>query len=292
MLKKFLSIGLVCLLALTLFAGCGGDGTTVDPTADPTTVKAESKGRVILSTTTSTQDSGLLEFILPDFTAKTGWEVDTVAVGTGAALKMGRDGEADVLLVHAKADEVKFVEDGYGLKRFDVMYNDFIVVGPKDGAIEYNKDVEATFKKIVDNKLAFVSRGDDSGTHKKELAIWNKIGIADPTNADTMTAYTSTGQGMGATLGVASETNAYCMTDRATWLTFQDKGDLEIVCELSENLLNYYGVIAVNPDTNDKINAEGAQAFVNWIISDETQALIGTFGVEEFGSALFTPNAA
>lgn len=290
-MKKTLAILMVFVLALGILAGCGGDTGTesASPDASPNVSgePVESKGRIILSTTTSTEDSGLLEYILPDFEAKTGWEVDVIAVGTGAALQMGRDFDADVLLVHAKADEEIFVDDGYGVERFDVMYNDFIIVGPKDGAISYNEDVEATFKAIADGSLTFVSRGDDSGTHKKELAIWKKLDI-DP---ESFSGYMSAGQGMGATLGLASELPAYCLTDRATWLTFEDKGDLDIICEKSEDLLNFYGVIAVNPTLSDKINADGAQAFVDWILSDETQALIASFGVEEFGASLFTPNA-
>jgi tungstate transport system substrate-binding protein len=242
---------------------------------------------VILSTTTSTEDSGLLSYILPDFTAETGWEVSTVAVGTGAALQMGRDGEADVLLVHAMADELVFVQEGYGLERFDVMYNDFVIVGPSGGAVAYNEDIAATLRGIFDGGLGFVSRGDDSGTHKKELELWTGLGI-DPVSSP---GYISAGQGMGATLGMAAEMEGYCLTDRATWLTFQDKGSLEIVCEKSAELLNYYGVIAVNPELSDGINDEGARAFIDWILSDKTQELIAGFGVEEFGESLFTPNA-
>ncbi len=290
-MKKTLAILLICVLAVGVLAGCGGDTTTETASPDTSTPVSEepvtSKGTIILSTTTSTQDSGLLEYILPDFTEKTGWEVDTIAVGTGAALQMGRDGEADVLLVHAKADEEKFVEEGAGLERFDVMYNDFIIVGPKDGTIEHNEDVETTFKTIFDNSLTFVSRGDDSGTHKKELAIWKKLGLEPGASS----GYVSVGDGMGATLGMAAEKDGYCLTDRATWLTFKDKGNLDIICEKSTDLLNYYGVIAVNPEINDKISAEGAQAFIDWILSEETQELIASFGVEEFGASLFTPNA-
>lgn len=290
MKKKTLSILLVCMMLLAMLAGCGNSGT---PSASDTDLQtgtndpATTGGTLILSTTTSTEDSGLLAYILPDFTAKTGYEVSTIAVGTGAALQMGRDGEADVLLVHAKADEVTFVEEGYGVERFDVMYNDFIIVGPKAGAISYNEDVEATFQRIFDEGMTFVSRGDDSGTHKKELAVWSKLGL-DP---ESFEGYMSAGQGMGATLGMAAELGAYCLTDRATWLTFEDKGDLDIICEKSEDLLNFYGVIAVNPELSDKINAAAAEAFVNWILSDETQELIASFGVEEYGSSLFTPNA-
>jgi tungstate transport system substrate-binding protein len=243
------------------------------------------KGAIILSTTTSTQDSGLLNYLLPVFTRETGWEVKTIAVGTGAALKMGRDGEADVLLVHARADEVKFVADGYGVKRFDVMYNDFVVVGPA-GPIAYNDDVHKTFKAVADQNLPFVSRGDDSGTHKMELTIWGAAGV----DIKRLARYTSAGQGMGATLQMASELNAYTLSDRATWLT-QKSSSLKIVCEKSTELLNYYGVIAVSPSLNNRINAEGGQAFVDWMISDSTQKLIAQYGVAEYGGALFTPNA-
>lgn len=245
----------------------------------------ENKGKIILSTTTSTQDSGLLEYLLPVFTAETGWEVDVIAVGTGAALQMGRDGEADVLLVHSKADEETYVAEGYGVKRFDVMYNDYVVVGPKDG-VACNEDVSETFKAIASGNLPFVSRGDDSGTHKKELSIWKAIGV----DVAALASYTSAGQGMGATLQMADEMQAYTLSDRATWLTSKESS-LEIICEKSERLLNYYGVIAVTPTLNDKINAEGGQAFVDWMTSDSTQALIGGFGVAEYGSPLFTPNA-
>lgn len=247
----------------------------------------EPKGKIILSTTTSTEDSGLLAYILPVFTSETGWEVDTIAVGTGAALQMGRDGEADVLLVHSRADEDKFVEEGYGTKRYDVMYNDYVIVGVNDGAIAYNNDVAQTFTDIADKNLSFISRGDDSGTHKKELSIWKKLSI----EPESFSAYVSAGQGMGATLGMAAEMNAFTLSDRATWLTFTDKGDLEIICEKSEDLLNFYGVIPVTQIDSSKINTEGGQAFADWITSTSAQELISTFGVSEFGQPLFTPNA-
>jgi tungstate transport system substrate-binding protein len=243
------------------------------------------KGKIVLSTTTSTQDSGLLGYLLPVFTAETGWEVDTIAVGTGAALQMGRDGEADVLLVHSRADELKYVADGFGVKRYDVMYNDYVILGPA-GTINHNEDVLQTFKTIADQNLPFVSRGDDSGTHKKELAIWKSIGV----DAAKLPNYVSAGQGMGATLQMANEMLAYTLSDRATWLT-QKGSSLKIVCEKSPDLLNYYGVIAVTPTLNTKINAEGGQAFVDWMISPSTQELIGKYGVAEYGGPLFTPNA-
>lgn len=302
--QKMRSLLLTFMLVALALSGCTTSGggapsaSSSQPAAPSTSVSAEpksssqapapvaSKGKIILSTTTSTQDSGLLEYLLPVFTAETGWEVDTIAVGTGAALQMGRDGEADVLLVHAKADEETYVAEGYGVKRFDVMYNDFVIVGP-GGGIAHNEDVAETFKTIAAQNLPFVSRGDDSGTHKKELSIWKEISV----DVTALTAYTSAGQGMGATLEMANELQAYTLSDRATWLTTKETS-LEIVCEKSKQLLNYYGVIAVTPTLNDKINAEGGQAFVDWMLSDSTQALIGQFGVAEYGSALFTPNAA
>lgn len=246
------------------------------------------KGKIILSTTTSTQDSGLLDYILPVFTAETGWTVDPIAVGTGAAIQMGRDGQADVLLVHSRADEDKFVADGCGGPRYDVMYNDFIIVGPKDGPIACNNDADQTFKTIADSKLPFVSRGDKSGTNSKELAIWKAVGV-DPT---TNHAYISSGQGMGATLGMANEKKAYTLSDRATWLTYADKGDLTIVCEKSANLLNPYGVIPVAASMGDKINTEGGKAFADWITSPPTQNLIATYGVAKYGQELFIPDFA
>jgi len=243
------------------------------------------KGNIILATTTSTYDSGLLDHILPVFTEQTGWTVDVISVGTGAALQIGRDGQADVLLVHARAQEERFVEEGHGLRRFDVMYNDFIVVGP-DGILAHNGDVYQTFSTIARNKLPFVSRGDNSGTHTAELEIWKTIGI----NTAILSEYYSAGQGMGATLQMADEMKAFTLTDRATWLSMQRNLDMVIVCERSEALLNYYGVIAVNPAKHSRINGRGAQDFVNWILLPSTQELIGSYGIKEYGEVLFTPN--
>jgi len=247
------------------------------------------KGKIVLSTTTSTQDSGLLNYLLPVFTRETGWAVDTIAVGTGAALKMGRDGDADVLLVHAKADEIKFVQDGYGVKRYDVMYNDFLIVGPDVKAISHNGNVIQTLKTIASKNLPFVSRGDDSGTHRMELALWKAAGV----DVKSLGKYVSAGQGMGATLQMAYELGAYTLTDRATWLTLtkNKKVMLPAVCEKAADLLNYYGVIAVNPARHPKVNSAGGQAFADWMIKDSTQRLIGRYGVAEFGAPLFTPNA-
>lgn len=257
-----------------------------DIKTDTPTSSIQKKGKIILATTTSTQDTGLLEDILPIFTEQTGWEVDTIAVGTGEALAMGEKGEADVLLVHAKAKEEAFIKAGYGLTRYDVMYNDYVIVGPAK-KIEKKEDVKATFQEIFDNQYAFVSRGDESGTHTKELAIWKNLNIAPIDNVK----YISAGQGMGATILMAEEKQAFTIADRATWLTTKTNTTLDIICEKDTQLLNYYGVIAVNPELNDLINAEGAQNFVDWILSTNTQQLIREFGVDKYGESLFIPNA-
>jgi tungstate transport system substrate-binding protein len=223
------------------------------------------------------------------FTRETGWEVDIIAVGSGAALKMGRDGDADVLLVHAKADEIKFVEEGFGVKRFDVMYNDFLVVGPDLKEIPHNDNVNQTFRDIASKNLPFVSRGDDSGTHRMELNLWKAAGL----DVKSLAKYNAAGQGMGATLQMAYELKAYTLTDRASWLTSSrdKKSELPAVCEKAPDLLNYYGVIAVSPSRHPRVNAAGGQAFVDWMLKDTTQKLIGQYGLAEFGGALFTPNA-
>ena len=240
-------------------------------------------GLITLATTTSTEDSGLLDFILPVFTSETGWDIRVISVGTGAALQLGRDGEADVLLVHARAEEDRFVAEGYAERRYDVMYNDFVVVGPGGGAISHNQDVEQTFSDILSQNLPFVSRGDNSGTHMRELQIWESLGLTPEDN----TGYISVGQGMGATLGMAAELDSFTLSDRATWLAYPDVGNLIIVCEGNELLLNPYGVMVVA----STLYPVGAQAFIDWIISPSTQQLISTFGVAEFGQPLFFPDA-
>lgn len=288
-MKRKLLLTLVSLLILVVFlVGC----TTNQPTPTPeesTPVPVEKK-EIILSTTTSTQDSGLLDYLLPEFTKDTGYDVKTVAVGTGQALKMGEDGEADVLLVHAKASEEEFIKAGHSLQRFDVMYNDFILIGPKDDALvksNSNNEVLKALQYISDNKIKFVSRGDDSGTHKAELKLWKALNIVPAGDW-----YVSAGKGMGAVIQMADEMKAYTISDRATFLSMQDKTDVDIVVEQDPALYNQYGVIAVNPNKNDKINSKGADAFVDWILSDKVQKLIGQFGVEKYGQPLFTPNAS
>jgi tungstate transport system substrate-binding protein len=290
-MKRTLSFSVLAVAFLLLIPGAqlaakGKKDASKDTAAVPS---VPIKGKIRLSTTTSTQDSGLLNFILPVFTRETGWEVDTIAVGTGAALKMGRDGDADVLLVHAKADEITFVQDGFGVRRYDVMFNDFLVVGPNLNAIAHNDNVIQTFKDISSKRLPFVSRGDNSGTHTMERNLWRAAGI----DTASLANYNSVGQGMGETLQMTEELRAYTLTDRATWLTLtRDKRiNLPAVCEKAADLLNYYGVIAVNPAKYPDINAEGGQAFVDWMLKDSTQKLIGQYGTVEFGAPLFTPNA-
>jgi len=285
----------VCLTLTLALAACGGaqpeqspappvaeaPAHAQDPTPEPDPVPQT--GTITLATTTSTEDSGLLDFILPNFTEVTGWEIRVVSVGTGAALQLGRDGEADVLLVHARTEEDRFVAEGYAQRRHDVMYNDFVIVGPSDGAIAPGNDVEATFLAILDGNLPFVSRGDNSGTHIRELQIWESMDV----NPEDNTGYIEVGQGMGATLGMTVEMDAFTLTDRATWLAYPNVGNLVIVCEGSELLLNPYGVMVVS--TTDY--PVGAQAFIDWITSPQTQQLISTFGVAQFGQPLFFPEA-
>ncbi len=293
-MKKKLALVLSCLLIFTLLVGCTANNESKGNVED--NKKAEEEKSIILSTTTSTQDSGLLDYLLPKFEEDTGIEVKVVAVGTGKALQMGKDGDADVLLVHAKESEEEFVEEGYGLGRDDVMYNDFILVGPKDDPLELKTkspdNILEGLKTIAEKEAKFVSRGDDSGTHKKELKIWKEANI-DPEGNEW---YISAGSGMADVLKIANEKNAYTITDRATYLSMKDTLELETIIEGDENLFNQYGVIVVNPekmaqDKKDRINVEGAKKFKEWLLSDDVQKLIGEYGKEEFGMPLFVPNA-
>lgn len=294
--KSILLLSLVLIFSM-LLAACGSKAPTegLEQPEQPDQSEA-SASEIILSTTTSTENSGLLSFLLPQFTEATGIDVKVVAVGTGQALKMGEDGDADVLLVHAKASEEEFVAAGHGLERFDVMYNDFVLIGPADDPLDLANaakgDISKAFTLIdesvgtSDSKAIFISRGDDSGTHKKELALWKAIGV-EPSGD----WYISAGQGMGAVIQMADEMKGYTLTDRATYLSMKDDLDLTVLVEGDEQLFNQYGIIAVNPEKNDQINNEGAQRFIEWILSDKGQALISEFGQEEFGQSLFIPNA-
>jgi tungstate transport system substrate-binding protein len=254
--------------------------------ANPAAAQDES---IIVQSTTSTQNSGLYDHILPMFQQKTGIQVNVVAVGTGQALENGRRGDGDVLLVHAKPAEEKFVAEGYGVKRHDVMYNDFVIVGPASdpAGVKGMDDAPAALGKIADEEAIFASRGDDSGTHKKELSLWGAAGV-DPSEASG-TWYRETGSGMGATLNAGIGMDAYVMTDRATWISFGNKANHEILVEGDEALFNQYGIIMVNPEKHPNVNVEAAQTFIDWILSDEGQNAIASFKVE--GEQLFTPNA-
>ncbi|TMV08970.1 extracellular solute-binding protein [Ruegeria sediminis] len=244
---------------------------------------------IVVQSTTSTQNSGLLDYILPGFEAETGIDVRVVAVGTGQAIKNAMNGDGDVLLVHAKQAEEKFVAEGWGVERFDVMYNDFVLVGPRSdpAKVKGGTDIVAALTAISDTRAPFVSRGDNSGTHKAELRHWKEAGI-DVADASG-NWYRETGSGMGATLNVASGMDAYALTDRATWLAFGNKGKLNILVEGDPKLFNQYGVILVNPDKHPGVRVAAAQRFIDWLLSEEGQAAIASFKLD--GEQLFFPNA-
>ncbi|MBE0680463.1 MAG: substrate-binding domain-containing protein [Anaerolineales bacterium] len=299
---KHTSRNILLTLLLVLSIAVTACGASATPTTAPATeapvateapteapVVAPANPNIILATTTSTQDSGLLDVLIPLFEAESGYTVQTVAVGSGEAMKMGEEGNADVLLVHAPASEVAFMEAGNGTDRFLVMHNDFIIVGPATdpAAIEGMTSTKDAFKAIYDAGAQFITRGDDSGTHKKELALWKSAEL-DPAG---QAWYIETGQGMGASMTVASEKAAYILTDRATYLANKDNYQLEILVEGDNSLLNVYHVITVNAEKCPAVNYEGALAFANFMINADTQAFIGEFGVDEFGQPLFYPDA-
>ena len=249
---------------------------------------AAANPNIILATTTSTQDSGLLDVLVPMFEEQTGYTVQTIAVGTGEALKMGEEGNADVLLVHAPSSEITFMEGGHGKDRFLVMHNDFIVAGPaEDPAKIQGLDTQAAFAAVHNAGATFVSRGDDSGTHKKELELWKKAAL-DPAG---QAWYLETGQGMGASLIVASEKGAYILTDRATYLANKDNLQLEILLEGDNSLLNVYHVLTVSPEAWPKVNYDGALAFSEFLTDPTTQDVIEQFGLDKYGQPLFYPDA-
>jgi len=244
---------------------------------------------IIVQSTTSTQNSGLFEYILPLFTKKTGIEVRVVAVGTGQALKNAENGDGDVVLVHSQPDEEKFVADGWGVKRYPVMYNDFIIVGPAadPAKIAGLKQAPEALKKIAEAKAPFASRADDSGTHKAELKLWGEAGV-DP-KASSGIWYLETGSGMGATLNTAVGKRAYALTDRGTWLAFANKDDFKVLVEGDDKLFNQYGVILVNPTRHPNVKVKEGQAFIDWLVSSEGQAAIASYKID--GEQLFFPNA-
>lgn len=279
MIKKRFLAPLMILMAtmlLVAFTACGQKPAPQPQVKD-----------VILATTTSTQDSGLLDVLIPIFEEKTGYNVKTVSVGSGAAITMGEKGEADVLLVHSPAAEKKIVDSGAVVNYQLVMHNDFIIIGPAGdpAGIKGLKAGEA-FKKIADSKSVFVSRGDNSGTHSKEKAIWAEIKV-NPEGS----WYQSSGAGMGQTLNIANEKQAYTLTDRATYLAQKKNINLEILSEGDASLLNIYHVMQVNPDKHGNVNKDGAKAFVDFMVASDTQKTIGEFGKDKYGQALFTPDA-
>jgi tungstate transport system substrate-binding protein len=289
MFKKA-ALFITIMLAVSLAVGCSPAATPAPAeTSAPESSGGGETQTLTLATTTSTQDSGLLDYILPDFESEYNTKVDVIAVGTGQALQLGEDGNADVLLVHARAREDAFMDAGHGVRREDVMYNDFVIVGPESdpAGIQGMTDAAQAFQKIAEAQAPFVSRGDDSGTHTKEKAIWEAAGI-EPSGD----WYISAGQGMGAVLTLANEQQAYTLSDRATYLARTLEGtELVIEVEGDPVLFNPYGVMAVNPDKSPEINNELANTFIDWLISVPVQEKIGQYGIEEFGSPLFTPDS-
>lgn len=295
-MHRKLSTLLLIVMALLALAACQPIQAPAAPAAPAATEAAAEEpaapapgaGRLVLATTTSTQDSGLLDSILPDFEAQAGVEVDVIAVGTGQSLQIGADGNADVVLVHARASEDQFMADGHGVRREDVMFNDFIIVGPEsDPAGIQGMAAADALAAIAAAEAPFISRGDDSGTHKKELALWAAAGIEPAGDW-----YQSVGQGMGAVLNMSNEQQAYTLSDRATYLARTLEGlDLAILSEGDPALFNPYGVIAVDPAKNPNIQGDLANQFIDWIVSVPVQETIGQFGVEEFGQPLFTPDS-
>jgi tungstate transport system substrate-binding protein len=244
---------------------------------------------ITVASTTSTENSGLFGELLPKFQDETGIEVRVVAVGTGQAIELARNGDADVLFVHHKPSEEQFVADGFGVERHEVMYNDFVIVGPGSDptGVKGSKDAVDAMARIAEAEAPFASRGDDSGTHKAELALWEEAGVDVASASGTW--YRETGSGMGPTLNTAAGMDAYALTDRGTWLSFENPQNLEIVVEGDPRLFNQYGIILVNPEKHPHVKAELGQTFIDWVLSDEGQQAIAEFTIN--GQQLFFPNA-
>lgn len=285
-MKKLLVI-LMAIAVIFSLAACGGTAEETTSAPEETTVPAPENPVIRMSTTTSVNDSGLLPAILPVFEQKTGYTVEVQSAGTGAAIQKAKDGNADLILVHSKASEEEFVNEGYGVERIPFMYNYFVIVGPKDdpAGIKDSENAAAAFAKIKAAGSKFISRGDESGTHKAELKIW---GETKP-DAAVDTWYISAGQGMGACLSMANEQNAYCLTDKATFLSNKESlQGLDIILGEGEDMKNTYSVIECNPEKLDGVNTEGARALIEWLLSEEADALIAKYGEAEYGQALFT----
>lgn len=270
----------VLLVMAALIAGCFTNLAAAD----------DSQPFFVLASTTSTENSGLFDYILPEFTRESGIQVRVVAVGTGQAIRLAGSGDADVLLVHHRPSEDAFVEQGLGVRRYPVMHNDFVLVGPASdpAAVAGGTDVLKAMGAIAASAAVFASRGDDSGTHKKELGLWSEAGV-DPAK-DSGAWYRETGSGMGATLNTAVAMGAYALSDRATWASFGNKGDTKILVEGDARLFNPYGVILVNPEKFPHVRAREGQAFIDWLVSPRGQDLIGSYKID--GAPVFFPDAA
>lgn len=293
-IKKLNLLALALLFGLT---GCGKNTEEIKTDSNVNSTSNEivessnentSEEKIVkLTTTTSVNDSGLMDYLRDDFKKDTGLEMEIVSKGTGAAIEDAKAGNADVILVHSKDAEEKFIEEGYGLERKSFMHNFFVIVGPKDDpAVIKGKDAEDAFKAISDSASKFVSRGDESGTHNKEKKIWEAAGV-DLSNLETMDNYNSLGDGMGATLTFASENNAYTLTDLSTFLTMENDLDLEVLVDQSDALKNVYSIIIVNPDKVKGTNPDVAKKFQDWMLSDKASKLISEYGKEEYGQQLF-----
>ena len=287
-MKKLLLILLAVMLCFGLVA-CATTDAPTDPAENPdeNQVATPENPVIRLSTTTSVNDSELLPYLQKEFEADTGYTLEITSAGTGAAIEKGRTGDADVLLVHDQASEEAFIEEGYGVERFPFMYNYFVIVGPADDPAGVQDAAEASdaFAAIAEAQAPFISRGDDSGTHKAELRIWEAAGITPDPTVDTW--YISAGAGMGAVLNMASEQQAYALTDKATYLSHELRDTLAILKEESEEMKNTYSMIAISPEAWPDTNIEGANAFIEWMLSDKATQLINDYGVEEYGQQLF-----
>lgn len=303
-LKKLTSLCIALTMALGITA-CGGspapssqaapDASAPESASVPSETPAESAPAadasanpiIRLSTTTSVNDSGLLPYLQPDFESDTGYKLEITSAGTGAAIEKGRTGDADALLVHAKASEETFIEEGFAKERIPFMYNFFIIVGPADDPAGVGSAANATeaFQKIAAGGYGFISRGDESGTHKAELKIWDAAGLAPSPETDDW--YVSAGQGMGACINIASEQQAYILTDKATYLSHEQKDTLKLLLEKSDEMKNTYSMLAITPEKWPDTNIDGANTFIEWMLSDKATALINAYGVKEYGEQLF-----